>query len=279
MSQAIKIATIRGAGLSFPIACLHFVFFGQPTIFTLILAGALAGFVLGTYFERYPNAKSAWKTAFTRERTKTAGPGVVSKGIFHDHLWLRFLTLLGVATGLFLLAWITGYFLLPEGIFHGGAQAQMARGALDTQSSSVLEEWVKIFRANLLPVVLILAGSILIRVNRVSMGYLVVFVNVIGYGLFLGTNSFAIPMPERMAPSFSVLARSGPYEMLALILIAAGAYRWTLFEIKRIFITNPERITNRPKVSTLDILAVVLGLCILAAANWREAVMVVAASL
>src|SRR5699024_2729363 len=63
MSQAIKIATIRGAGLSFPIACLHFVFFGQPYIFSLILAGALAGFALGAYFERYPTAKNAWKTA------------------------------------------------------------------------------------------------------------------------------------------------------------------------------------------------------------------------
>ena len=93
----------------------------------------------------------------------------------------------------------------------------------------------------------------------------------------MGTHSFAIPMPVRLAPSRAILERSGPYEMLALIVLAAASYGWSIFKIERLFRTNPERIIPGPKVTIVEVAAFLLGIGILAAANWREAVMVMRA--
>ena len=278
MRQATKIAMVRGAGLAFPIAALLFVFTWQIHFFALLPLGALAGFGLEAFLHRRPSASAGIRATWTR-LASASGARQIGKFLFHHNLWVRFAGLTLLSAALLLLAWCAGYYLLPEGFLRGGAQAHMERAALSGSSPTVLAEWLKIFRANLLPVVIILAGSALIRVNSVSMGYLVVFVNVIGYGLFLGSNSFAIAMPERMAPSLAVFARSGPYEMLALILLAAAAYRWARFEIRRIFQTIPEAVAPRPAVTAVEVLAVALGLFVLGAANLREAVMVAAAAL
>lgn len=195
----------------------------------------------------------------------------------HPNALVRFLGLAALGFLLLLVTWSIGYYLLPEGAFRRGADAQMARMALDSESSSVLEEWRKLITANLVPVILMIGGSLLIRVNKFSFGYLAALMNVMGYGLFLGTNSFAIAMPERMAPSLAVFSRSGPYEMLALMLIASAVYPWAFFEIKRIFLTNPERVQPPPRVAWHEAALVLVGIGILAAANWIEASMVMVA--
>ena len=150
----------------------------------------------------------------------------------------------------------------------------MTRSQLTTTSASVFEEWTRIFTANLIPALLILLGSLLIRVNGISFGYIVALFNLVGYGLFVGTNSFAIPYPERLAPSFGIRSRSGPYEMLALVLLATSSCYWPFFEIKKIFRTNPERIERGPRFSWKDAAGVVIGISILMAANWIEASMI-----
>jgi hypothetical protein len=114
----------------------------------------------------------------------------------------------------------------------------------------------------------------LIRVNGLSFGYIVALFNLVGYGLFVGTNSFAIPYPARLAPSFGILTRSGPCEMLALVLLATSSYYWPFFEIKKIFRTNPERLEHDPRFSWKDAVGVVIGISILMAANWMEAGMI-----
>lgn len=193
------------------------------------------------------------------------------------HNTIKIATIRG--TGLLFVSWCIGYYLLPKGIFRVGAETQMAREALNTSSGSILEEWTKLFRANLLSAFIILAGSLLIRVNRVSLGYLTALYNIAGYGLFIGTNSFVIPMPFRMAPSLAIFQRSGPYEMLALIVLAAASYDWSTFEIKHLFRTNPERVIPGPKITVVEIATFLFGIGILATANWREASLVMHAVL
>lgn len=155
----------------------------------------------------------------------------------------------------------------------------MQRGALEGASQSVAEEWVKILRANLVPVLIIVGGSLLIRINRIPFGYLAVLYNLTLYGLFVGTNSFAIPYAQRLAPSLAILGRSGPYEMAALAMLAAASACWSFFEVKRLFRTAPERVAPAPRFRPPDFAALLLGLGLLMVANWVEAAMIVSQAL
>jgi hypothetical protein len=279
MQNSIKISVIRGAGLSFPIACLLFLFTGQPIVFVVILAGALIGFGIGEVLVRNPAAADKIQAAINPSKKMPDRQSVLANYLLHPNLFIRLVCLALFGGSLLLITWFIGYYLLSEGIFRGGAQAQMVRGSLNSLSVTVFEEWRKIFAANMMPVMIILGGSLLIRINRVPFGYWVVLFNTAGYGLFIGTNSFAIPMAARMAPSFAILERSGPYEMLALVIIASASFGWSFFEIRQLFRTNPERVFPRPKITGFEIAVLLLGIGILAAANWREAAMVISAVL
>lgn len=274
--KPLTIATIRGAGLSFPVACLIYVFSGQIAVFTLILVGALLGFGTGFFLSRIrlSDQKTSAVLSLNKPFFERISAGL--RFLTHPNLFVRFSSLLTLGIVLFVLAWSIGYYLLPEGAFRAGADAMIAARNLEGTSTSILQEWARIFRANSIPAILILAGSLLIKVNGFPFGFLVAFYNIVGYGLFVGTNSFGIPYPERMAPSLAILARSGPYEMLALLLLAASTCCWSLFEVKRIFMTNPEKVSPRPRISVIEVVGVMTGVVVLMAANWREAAMVVA---
>ena len=243
MQNTTKISVIRGAGLSFPIACVLFLFLGQPLAFALVPAGALVGLGVGAFLTRNPEVEHKLQAAMRPERNKTARPNWFAKYLFHSNLLIRLISLVVFGAGLLFVAWCIGYYLLPEGIFRGGAETQMGRAALNTSSASIFEEWTRLFKANLLPVLIILVGSLLFRVNRVSLGYVTALYNIAGYGLFIGTNSFAIPMPDRIAPSLAIFERSGPYEMLALIVLAAASFGWSFFKVEQLFRTNPEPVS------------------------------------
>lgn len=274
MSNTLKIATIRGAGIAFPVACLLYVYSGNLAVFTLVLMGAGLGLLVGSILSKYPGLKTKSQLSAKQTDSQPARQTTLARYLTHPNPIVRFLSLLAFSTLLFLLAWYVGYYLLPEGIFRGGSESHMTRSQLTTTSASVFEEWTRIFTANLIPALLILVGSLLIRVNGFSFGYIVALFNLVGYGLFVGTNSFAIPYPERLAPSLEILTRSGPYEMLALVLLATSSYDWPFFEIKKIFRTNPERVEHGPRLSWKDAAGVVIGISILMAANWIEASMI-----
>lgn len=274
MNDQLKIATIRGAGLAFPLACLWYLFSGNLLVFSLILAGGGTGFVIGLILRGRPGKPAA---AAARPWRAPGRRWILMEYLAHPNPLVRFGSLMAVGTLLFVLAWSIGYYFLPEGALRGAADAHMARSQLTAPSASVFEEWIKILKANLAAVLIILLGSLLIRVNGVSFGYLVFFFNVIGYGSFIGTNSFAIPYPERLAPSIQILSRSGPYEMTALALLAAVSYSWSMFQVKRIFFTGPERVETAGRFSWIDAVGVALGLAVLGVSNWVEAAMVVSA--
>ncbi len=274
MKNPIIISTIRGAGLSFPIACLGYLLSGKLAVFTLLLFGAGIGFLAGMILQKNPELAEKIQSGFTPSNSHTDRPNLLTKYLTHENLIIRFTSLLTACIILFLTAWLLGYYYLPEGVFRASAEAQMSRSALSSSSTSVLEEWFKIFRANILPVVFILLGSMLIKVNGISFGYFVALYNITVYGIFVGTNSFAIPFPVRMVPSLDILGRSGPYEMTALILLAAATYFWPRFEVKRIFQTNPERVHPDPHFSWKDAIGIALGMGILMTSNWIEAKMI-----
>jgi hypothetical protein len=276
MSNETKIATIRGAGIAFAVASVWYAVTGNVSVFSLVLFGGGLGFLVGILPGKHPALQSVSSAAVSQSGTARARGTEWMKIFSHPNPVLRFGALMTLGVLLFLLAWYVGYLLLPEGLFRGGAQAHMARAQLTEQSVSVFEEWTKIYRANLVPAFIIILGSLLLRVNGISFGYLVALTNLMRYGLYIGTNSFAIPYPERMAPSFEILGRGGPYEMIALVMLASATWFWSVFEVRQLFRTNPERIRQRGPFSWTDAVGVGLGLVILAAANWIEALMVMA---
>lgn len=71
-------------------------------------------------------------------------------------------------------------------------------------------------------------GSNLIQWVRLPLGFIPALTAWAHYGLLLGTNSFAIPLTARAAPSLSlVLHRAGPYELTAYVLVAAATAQWS----------------------------------------------------
>jgi len=114
------------------------------------------------------------------------------------------------------------------------------------------------------------------RFKGFPLGYLIPLVWLTLYAVCLGTNSFSIPLPERMAPSLAVFGRAGPYEMAAMTLVAAATYSINLYEVTRFIPPTYEPITPTPKLALTIEQWVGLGLAIavLLAANAWEAHMI-----
>ncbi|GEM_PF-911031 len=277
MKQSTLTYTIQGAGLASPIAALCFVFTWNWMCFLLIPVGAVIGLAVGMSSTRNSfvsansndTVTSAAQTRWTWEKFEP-----LTKTFLHRNVMVRFASLLLVGFLLFMIAWSVGYTILPEGSLRAGANAHMARSSLDSASQTVLAEWLKILQANSIPILLIIFSSLLLRINGVPLGYAVALYNLILYGLFVGTNSFAIPYAERLPPSFAILERSGPYEMTALLLLAAATGAWSFFQVKQLFRTVPERVIPAPKFHLSDFAVLLLGIGLMMAANWREAVMI-----
>jgi hypothetical protein len=270
LRERTRVSIIRGAGIGFALASFLFVLTWRWFVFLLVPAGALAGLGLSRLPERAPRAPKAVEDPRSRRW--------LQRTLVHPNLLVRFTSLFVLAGVLLLAAWLIGYHVLPEGALRTAGAAQLTRGGLDVTSESVVGEWLRIFTYNLIPVVLTLLANLVLRVNGVPLGYIVPLYNVIGYGLFLGTNSFAIPYPQRLAPTLAILGRSGPYEMTALVAVAAATATWSRYQVRSLFRTNPEPVASRPRIRPSQMLLFALGLILLVVANWIEASMIVAAS-
>ncbi|MBX5477399.1 MAG: hypothetical protein IRZ18_09805 [Clostridia bacterium] len=134
-----------------------------------------------------------------------------------------FLKLFAAAQGLLWLAWWAGYAWFPE----GALRARTISSALPLERFGPAGRVVAVLGSNVLAAALFVAGANLLRVRRLPLGFLPPLVYWGLYGLLLGTNSFATPLPERPAPSLAaVLARVGFMELTAYVLVAAATAGW-----------------------------------------------------
>lgn len=195
----------------------------------------------------------------------------------HDRVEVRLVSLWSLCFVLFLVAWTLSYLFLPEGLLRrtGGP------GPLSSTADTVTGEFVAIIAWNLGFGLLVVAANTF-RSVRTPMGYLVVLVMWLQGAVIWGTNSLAV-QAGRLAPSLSViLGRSGVYELTAFVAIAVatrGVMVWHQGTTPR-WREEFERVRG-PREWALDRReAVVLagGLLLLAAANYGEAAMVVAAA-
>jgi hypothetical protein len=194
--------------------------------------------------------------------------------LLHKKVLIRFLTLYALAVVLFLTAWTLSYYLLPEGFLKGrtGTQALAGSEAADT----FLLEWLRIFAINLgVGTFFVVALNVIKSPRGYPMGYWIPLAWAMIYAITLGTNSFTFPLPNGpMPPSFSVLTRSGPYEIGAFILAAASTLAFSRYQLwgrwprQRLdTIAQAKRLPMQKQ----DWAALVLAFLILAAANAWEA--------
>jgi hypothetical protein len=210
-----KRLTLQGFGLSFLLSAVLFLISGDPISFTVVLLGLILGFGLGNILDRRALASPVNDL---RNGERSEHPiGVWFRRLYlNESILVRIAVLLASGAVLLALAWISAYYLLPERLLQTGAPA--GEGAAE----SLLLEWSRIAGYNLIMLAAIALIGLLLP--QYPFAYLVPLVWCVFYGILLGTNSFVVPMPERMAPSLSVFQRAGPYEMAAFLLVAAATY-------------------------------------------------------
>ncbi len=195
----------------------------------------------------------------------------------HERWYVRSLSLLGLTTVLFVLAWTVSYYLLPEGILRGRSGAAVLAG--EEAAASFTLEFLRIAAINLAMMGMLIYANRLLRVSGYPLGYLMPLMWSISYAATLGTNSFSIPLPEPMPPSLAVLSRSGPYEIAAYVLAAAATYGVSANRFKRLIPPDSEPIEPKPRFArNVDWLGLALGIVVLVTANAYEAYMIVSLS-
>jgi hypothetical protein len=222
-----KRLTLQGFGLSFLLSSLLFLITGHWLSFGVVLLGLLLGFGLGTFLDQRRSA-----SPLVENRKETAQPdgrlaAWLRKLYLNESLLVRFASLLASGVVLLILAWYAGYYLLPEQLLQTGAPAG------GSAAQNIYWEWARILGYNLL--VLVAIALIGLLLPAYPFAYLIPLAWCVLYGLLLGTNSFVIPMPERLAPTLEVFQRAGPLELAAYLLVAASAYspsRRTLTGVK-----------------------------------------------
>ncbi len=135
-----------------------------------------------------------------------------------------------IAAVLWLGAWIVSYLFIGEGALTGVMAGRVPDGIFRADSSLA----ITIFQWNLVfGVGAIVVGSFF-AVGGLSLGYFAPWWWALGYGLALGTNSFVVTLPGKIAPRLDILWQHiGAREILAYLLVAAALANIHLFRPRR----------------------------------------------
>ena len=193
-----------------------------------------------------------------------------NKYLFNDSIIVRFISLFMIGAILFTVTWYLSYYFLPEGILQGKTGSAIIVGS--DAAPTMLEEWGTIVLWNLGALFLIILVNFIRYLDRIPLGYITPLGLITMYAVFLGTNSFSIPMVERMAPTLAVLGRGGPYEMTAFIFVAVATYNQSRFALTN----NSHRISPVPRLSLEQWIGIGLAIALIILAGWREAGMIMA---
>jgi len=198
----------------------------------------------------------------------------VSDYLCHKKLWVRFLSYFSILILIFLILWTVSYYFLPEGVLRGKT-ATVVTG--NQAAESFLLEFLRIAIYNLfISIVLIIAANWIFKVGCYPLGYLLPIYFSILYAITLGTNSFAIPLPERIMPTFAVLKRSGIYEIMAFVLMATATYGISAYRVKQFIPPKSEEIMPKPNIfKNIDWVGFIIAILLLLAANAWEAYQIV----
>jgi hypothetical protein len=165
--------------------------------------------------------------------------GRLQRALTHASPLRRALTASAIALVLWLGAWTLSYLLINEGALREIMSSRVPDGVFTANDSLA----VTIFQWNLVfGVGAIVAGS-LVAIGPISLGYLAPWWWALGYGVALGTNSFVLTVPGKLAPRLDILWQHiGAREILAYILVSAALANIHLFRPRRWHDMNLRRV-------------------------------------
>jgi hypothetical protein len=145
--------------------------------------------------------------------------GRVLASLTHHSPGPRAATAVLIAAALWLGAWTVSYLAIGEGALREVISAR--------DPGDVLRAGPSLAMTILLWNVIFGVGSIalgsMFAIGRISLGYLAPWWWALGYGVALGTNSFVLTVPGKLAPRLDVLWQHiGAREILAYVLVAAA---------------------------------------------------------
>jgi hypothetical protein len=144
---------------------------------------------------------------------------IILRALTHTSPLPRALTACAIALVLWVAAWTGSYLFLSEGLLRGLMTARVPDEVLVAGPSL----GATIFQWNLLFGMGAIALSSLFAVGKLSLGYVAPWWWAIGYGVALGTNSFVLTEPGKLAPDLSIVWQHiGAREILAYLLVAAA---------------------------------------------------------
>ncbi|MFP8957553.1 hypothetical protein ACLI4Y_12550 [Natrialbaceae archaeon A-CW3] len=193
----------------------------------------------------------------------------------HENVYVRAVSFWGFCAVVFSLVWVGSYHILPEGLLRGTSLAYVA----PVETDEIETTFLRIFGWNLL-----VSGGIIVVANTLRsvntpMGYLVVLVSVVNGALVWGTGSLALEV-GRIEPSLAtIVGRSGGFELSAFVLIAVATREVMLWhqESPPRWREDFERVRSPRdwEFSRSELLVLVTGIALLAAANYREAAQII----
>ena len=190
----------------------------------------------------------------------------MARYLLHDNLLVRFPALILGNALVLVVAWTLGYLLLPEGLLAGRTGAAILAGG-DLAGGSVVLEAVRLLAINLAVVSLAIIAPNLIRQGGYPLGYSSLAVITAVFGVTIGTNSFAVSLGGKLAPSLAVFGSSGLYEIAAYALAAAATVsivRWEVVGSKAVRVPSaPDHGAIRQRNVGVAVALVVLMLACL----------------
>lgn len=193
---------------------------------------------------------------------------MLRKWLTNENMWVRVIPLWLISFLLLFIWWFASYYFLPYGVLRGVLpSAELPIG------NTFLSVFLPIFLFNL-----VVGGGLTVAINLLSvksipLGYFYPLIHVSLYGIFLGTDSFAISHGSRFFPSVTLVYGPGFYELTGFIFIAAATARLTLLNQTGWLSGSLERIKSKKdlKLSRSEILAVIFGALLLLVAAIKEA--------
>src|SRR3954465_6647326 len=145
--------------------------------------------------------------------------GIIVAALTHRSPLPRAITASVTALTLWIVAWTLSYLFLSEGLLTALMSSRVPDDILFAGPSlgATIFQWNLLFGMGA-----IVVGS-LFAIGRLSLGYVAPWWWAVGYGVALGTNSFVLTVPGKLAPNIDIVWQHiGLREILAYLLVAAA---------------------------------------------------------
>ena len=194
--------------------------------------------------------------------------GIILSALTHRSPLPRAITASVIALALWIIAWTVSYLFLSEGVLRDVMSARVPDDVLFAGPSlgATIFQWNLLFGMGA-----IVLGSFF-AIGKLSLGYIAPWWWAVGYGVALGTNSFVLTVPGKLAPRLDIFWQHiGAREILAYLLVAAALANIHFWRPRRWYDLTLSRVRSlgdmRLRASELTLVAG--GLALLA---WTAAV-------